>query len=53
MLKKTFVDLTELNAPGVYFLSGRDDSTWQQFIYIGEGDDVLKRLTQPHTFENF
>ena len=51
MLKECFADLTELNAPGVYFLFGRDDSTWRQFIYIGEGDDVLKRLTQPHTFE--
>ena len=51
MLKECFTDLTDLNAPGVYFLFGRDDSTWRQFIYIGEGDDVLKRLTQPHTFE--
>lgn len=51
MLKECFADLAELNAPGVYFLFGRDDSTWRQFIYIGEGDDVLKRLTQPHTFE--
>lgn len=51
MLKECFADLTELSAPGVYFLFGRDDSTWQQFVYIGEGDDVLKRLTQPHTFE--
>lgn len=51
MLKECFIDLTELNAPGVYFLFGRDDSTWRQFIYVGEGDDVLKRLTQPHTFE--
>lgn len=46
-----FADLTDLNAPGVYFLFGRDDSTWRQFIYIGEGDDVRKRLAQPHTFE--
>ena len=51
MLKECFADLAELNTPGVYFLFGRDDSTWRQFIYIGEGDDVLKRLTQPHTFE--
>ena len=50
MLKECFADLAELNTPGVYFLFGRDDSTWRQFIYIGEGDDVLKRLTQPHTF---
>ncbi len=51
MLKECFADLVELNVPGVYFLFGRDDSTWRQFVYIGEGDDVLKRLTQPHTFE--
>lgn len=51
MLKECLADLMELSAPGVYFLFGRDDSTWRQFVYIGEGDDVLKRLTQPHTFE--
>ena len=51
MLKDCFTDLSEISAPGVYFLFGRDDSTWRQFIYVGEGDDVLKRLTQPHTYE--
>lgn len=50
-MKECFVDLAELNASGVYFLFGGDDSGWRQFIYIGEGDDVLKRLIQPHTFE--
>lgn len=44
-------DLTELNSPGVYFLFGRDDESGKQFIYVGEADDVLKRLIQPHTFE--
>ena len=51
MLKDCFTDLTELRVPGVYFLFGRDDSAWRQFVYIGEGDDALKRLMQPHDFE--
>ena len=44
-------DLPELHAPGVYFLFGRDDESGRQFVYVGEGDDVLKRLIQPHGFE--
>ena len=44
-------DLPELHAPGVYFLFGRDDESGQQFVYVGEGDDALKRVLQPHTFE--
>lgn len=44
-------DLPELCAPGVYFLFGRDDESGQQFVYVGEGDDVLKRILQAHTFE--
>lgn len=44
-------DLPELNTPGVYFLFGKDDDTGKQFIYVGEADDTLKRLLQPHTFE--
>lgn len=44
-------DLTDLNSPGVYFLFGKDDESGKQFIYVGEADDVLKRLLQPHTFE--
>lgn len=44
-------DLPELHAPGVYFLLGRDDESGQQFVYVGEGDDALKRVMQPHTFE--
>ena len=44
-------DLPELHAPGVYFLFGRDDESGQQFVYVGEGDDALKRVMQPHTFE--
>lgn len=44
-------DLPELNSPGVYFLFGRDDESDKQFVYVGEGDDVLKRIMQPHGFE--
>lgn len=44
-------DLPDLRAPGVYFLFGLDDESRQQFVYVGEGDDVLKRILQPHTFE--
>lgn len=44
-------DLPELHAPGVYFLFGRNDESNRQFVYVGEGDDVLKRLMQPHGFE--
>ncbi|MGI5873449.1 MAG: GIY-YIG nuclease family protein [Bacillota bacterium] len=48
---KSCDDLPELHAPGVYFLFGRDDESGQQFVYVGEGDDVLKRILQAHTFE--
>jgi hypothetical protein len=44
-------DLPELNAPGVYFLFGKDDEAGKLFIYVGEADDTQKRLLQPHTFE--
>ena len=44
-------DLPDLHLPGVYFLFGRDDESARQFVYVGEGDDVLKRLLQPHNFE--
>lgn len=44
-------DLPELHAPGVYFLFGRDDELNRQFVYVGEGDDALKRIMQPHGFE--
>ena len=50
MLKKCD-DLPELNTPGVYFLFGKDDDTGRQFIYVGEAEDVRKRLSQSHTFD--
>lgn len=48
---KDCTDLPELNKPGVYFLFGKDDESGRQFIYVGEADDVQKRLLQHHTFE--
>ena len=45
-------DLPELYTPGVYFLFGFVDDDKKPFVYIGEGDDVLTRLTQPHRFES-
>lgn len=48
---KSSSNLEYINTPGVYFLFGKDDATDKQFIYIGEADETLKRLLQPHTFE--
>lgn len=44
-------DLPEIFSPGVYFLFGRDDESGKQFVYVGEGDNVAKRILQPHSFE--
>lgn len=44
-------DLPEIYSPGVYFLFGRDDESERQFVYVGEGDNVAKRIMQPHSFE--
>ena len=33
---------------GVYFLFGRDNETSQPFVYVGEGDDALKRILNPY-----
>ena len=44
-------DLHDLHGPGVYFLFGRDNESERQFVYVGEGDDALKRIQQPHSFE--
>lgn len=44
-------DISELSTPGVYFLFGDDNETDQNFIYVGEADNALKRIMQPHTFE--
>lgn len=49
-LKKS-EDISELSTPGVYFLFGDDNETGQNFIYVGEADNALKRIMQPHTFE--
>lgn len=49
-LKKS-EDISELSTPGVYFLFGNDNKTGRKFIYVGEADNTLKRIMQPHTFE--
>lgn len=36
----------ELSAPGVYFLFGHDDVKDKPLIYIGEAEDIIKRLKQ-------
>ena len=40
-----------LHAPGVYFLFGRNDDTGRNYVYIGEGEDVITRIPQGHTFD--
>lgn len=40
-----------LHTPGVYFLFGERKADSQKFIYVGEAEDVHKRLTQKHNFE--
>ena len=40
-----------LHTPGVYFMLGREDKTGRDFVYIGEGTDVLKRIRGPHDFD--
>ena len=36
----------ELSSPGVYFLFGYDDESDKPLIYIGEAEDIIKRLKQ-------
>ena len=45
-------DIPDIHGPGVYFLFGRDDKSGLQFVYVGEGDNCQKRISQPHGFEN-
>lgn len=47
-LKET-EDIPELKTPGVYFLFGNECG--QEFVYVGEADNVQKRILQPHLFE--
>lgn len=37
---------SELASPGVYFLFGYDDVKDRPLIYIGEAEDIIKRLKQ-------
>lgn len=48
---KDCADLDNINTPGVYFLFGKDDAADKPFIYVGEAEEVHKRLLQPHVFE--
>lgn len=48
---KECTDLEYINTPGVYFLFGKDGNTGKTFFYVGEAEDTLKRLLQPHVFE--
>ncbi len=41
---KTSDDRTELHSPGVYFLFGFDETNDRQLVYIGEAEDIIKRL---------
>ncbi len=36
----------ELSSPGIYFLFGYDESLDKPLIYIGEAEDIIKRLKQ-------
>jgi hypothetical protein len=36
----------DLHSPGVYFLFGKDDDTGKSFVYIGESEDIIKRIYQ-------
>lgn len=36
----------ELGSPGIYFLFGYDESNNKPLVYIGEAEDIIKRLKQ-------
>ncbi len=37
---------TELSSPGIYFLFGYDDSKEKPLIYVGEAENIIKRLKE-------
>ncbi len=39
----------ELERPGVYFLFGQDEKSLQDSVYIGESENVLRRISQHFT----
>ena len=45
-------EMKEIHKPGVYFLFGKDDESDRKFVYVGESDNALRRILQPHSFEN-
>ena len=50
---KPSTDREELHKPGIYFLVGRDEARAESnLVYIGEAEDVHKRITQ-HIGEDF
>ncbi len=53
--RKMFKDcnkIDDLHTPAVYFLFGLDNESEKRFVYVGEGEDALKRIMQPHGFES-
>lgn len=50
---KVLASWPESNKPGVYFLFGIDDDTGSQAVYIGEAENVLERLGQHLTGQDF
>ena len=44
-------DIDELHQPGVYFLFGRNDDEEYDYVYVGEGEDVIKRIPEGHSFD--
>jgi Domain of unknown function (DUF4357) len=43
---KIIQDIDELSSPGLYFLINEDNDSMQKNIYIGEADEVNKRIQQ-------
>jgi len=41
---RTLTDMSESKTPGVYFLFGIDEKSGQKAVYIGEAENVSKRL---------
>ena len=44
-------DIEELHNPGVYFIFGRNDDEEYDYVYVGEGEDVINRILGDHTFD--
>ncbi len=44
---------SELASPGIYILLGPSESDLREHIYIGEADDLVKRLDQHQAGKDF